>query len=187
MRGCTLLVSIWTLATGVAAEVQDTLEYTYYDAPVTAGQRLGPALTSASPINENGRVFHGHTKWNVHWNFRWSGRGDGTCMITRVTISFTANITMPRLVGGDAAQRQAFERYVAALKLHEMGHYQIGKDAALGIDQKILTLPTMEDCGSLKATANAGAYRILASYQDKERQYDADTEHGKTQGAWLDK
>ena len=132
----------------------------------------------------NGQQFHAYTKWHVDWKFWWDRDHGAACRITSVRTSLTALITLPKLVGGNSAQRLEFERYVLALKQHESGHYEIGKDAAHEIDREILSL-SATDCSTLEKTANQKATRILERYKEKERTYDADTKHGKTQGAWL--
>ena len=180
-----LLIS-FLIASSAVAEVRETLEYTYYDAVAKPGQSLSSTLAGASPIKEQGRIFLGQTKWDVRWNIWWNER-DGACKITSVRTHVAAIIKLPRLVGGNAEQVSAFERYAVALKQHELGHYQIGKDAAMEIDHALLTMPAMPDCSRLVKTANDGAYRTLELYKEKERLYDVDTGHGKSQGAWLDK
>ncbi|MEO8103895.1 MAG: DUF922 domain-containing protein [Betaproteobacteria bacterium] len=187
MRNRTLLVSIWLFATAAAAEVQDSLEYRYYDAPASPGQSLMQSLNSATPIRENGRRFHGYTKWNIRWDFRWRESGDGLCKLVSANTRVTGIVTLPRLTGGDAGQQVAFDRYVLALTQHELGHYRIGRDAATQIDQDLLALPAMRDCASLEKTANDGAHRTLERFRNSERQYDVTTGHGSTQGARLDK
>ena len=185
--GRSLLIAFFLFASSAAAELRESLAYTYYDAAANPGQSLLLSLNSASPIKENGRVFHGYTKWHVRWNFRWNERRDGTCNIASAKTEVTGTITMPKLVGGTVEQNLAFDRYTAALKQHEVGHYQIGKDAAIAIDRELLVLPAMTDCGSLERAANAGAYQTLEQHKEKERQYDAATGHGISQGAWLEK
>ena len=182
-----ILLIFLMLASSVRAEVQESLEYTYNHAIAKPGQSLVLSLNAASPVSEKGRVFHGYTKWNVRWNFWWIENRDGSCKITKTKTSVAGTITLPRLAGGNTEQQAAFERYVAALKQHELGHYQIGKDAAATIDQALLDMPPMRNCTSLDKVANDGAYQALERYKEKERLYDANTEHGKSQGAWLTK
>ena len=58
-----------------------------------------------------------------------------------------------------------FEDYSAALKRHEWGHYEIGREAAASIDRELLLFPVMEDCPSLERQANALANQILEQYR----------------------
>lgn len=43
----------------------------------------------------------------------------------------------------------------------------------------------MRSCEALEAEANRRGYEILKAAQSEERDYDADTRHGCTQGACL--
>ncbi|MDP3331470.1 MAG: DUF922 domain-containing protein, partial [Methylococcaceae bacterium] len=99
----------------------------------------------------------------------------------------TGNITLPELVGATAEQTAAFDNYVSALRVHELGHYDIGRETATVIDSGILALPQMSSCKKLEATANALGYQTLDDYKAREKQYDASTNHGETQGASLDR
>jgi predicted secreted Zn-dependent protease len=92
---------------------------------------------------------------------------------------------LPNLIGGSAQQRQAFYPYLSRLRTHELGHYQMGKEAAGAIERGIQQLPAASSCPALEQDANNLGYRLLAEYQGRERQYDQSTGYGKTQGASL--
>lgn len=181
-----LFVALLTLAASSAlAEVSESLAYRDYSVAPHPAESLLFALNRASPIRENGRTFHGYTEWQVSWRFRWHQEPSGRCAITSARTQVTGSIQLPQLKGGTAAQKTAFERYLPALREHELGHYRIGRDAAAHIDREILQLPPMHNCRALEQAANDGAYRTLARFQQQERDYDASTGHGRTQGAWL--
>lgn len=93
---------------------------------------------------------------------------------------------MPKLIRPNALQKSQFERFITALNVHELGHYNLGKEAATVIGARILALPEMSRCEVLETAANNLGEQILNEYRERERQYDAATEHGKTQGAWLE-
>ena len=169
---------------GSAAAVLESLHESDYEVSVNERQSLPAALNAASPFHEGSRVFHGNTKWHVRWQFRWIENG-GSCRINSTQVDVSADITLPRLAGGSGAQRAAFDRYVAALKQHEMGHYQLGREAASAIDQRLAGLPPTASCTLLEKSANDAANQLLDTYREKERRYDAETDHGKTQGARL--
>jgi len=111
----------------------------------------------------------------------------GRCKVTSVTTELTCNIQLPELFGATPRQRAQFDRYLSALRIHESGHCQIGKNAAATIDRKILSLPEMSDCDDLGVAGNDIGNQTLKEYEEKVKQYDADTEYGRSQGAWLDR
>lgn len=167
------------------AEVIESLDYQYYDVSIAGNQSLLITLDQTSPIKQNGKRHHGYTKWDIRWNYRWNSDENGMCRIVLSTTTIHGTILLPRLIGATEAQRSQFQGYFTALLEHEQGHYQIGKEAAKAIDEQILSLPAGSDCPSLEKAANGGAYRTLEQYKEKEREYDARTMHGRTQGAWL--
>ena len=69
-------------ASGLRAEVVESIDDVTYTAYPTRGQTLRQALNAATPIREDGERFHGHTKWNIRWSFKWWREADGSCRIT---------------------------------------------------------------------------------------------------------
>jgi predicted secreted Zn-dependent protease len=181
-----LLLCLLIIAKTSSAQVSESLVYTYYTANADTSRSLLSVLNKASPIKINNRTFHGLTKWYVKWNYHWFEQPNGRCKITTVTTKYTSSIQLPELVGANSAQEQTFNNYLTALRTHELGHYDIGKQAADVIDSGIASLPEMSSCKELETAANDLGYQTLDEYKAKEKQYDADTGHGKTQGAWLE-
>lgn len=166
-----------------AARVPEQLDYEYYEVD-GSGRDLRSAINAASPIREDGETFHGYTKWNVKWRFWWNEDEDG-CTINLVRVELSGTITLPQLVDATASNAARFEPYIANLETHELGHYEHGRRAAAEIDDYLQELPTMASCAILEREANAGAHRIIRRYNAEDKRYDAQTEHGATQGARL--
>jgi predicted secreted Zn-dependent protease len=181
-----LLFCLLIISQASNAVVKETLDYSYYTAQGNPSVSLRAILNAVSPIRENGKSFHGYTKWYVKWHFWWFEKPDGRCKITKVDTRLTATITLPDLVGAESVQQNQFDTFISALKVHELGHYDIGKQVATLIDEKIQALPEMSSCKVLESTANDIGYQILDEYKAIEQQYDVSTNHGKTQGAWLE-
>jgi predicted secreted Zn-dependent protease len=178
-----VLSSLW--AASARCEVHEKLSESLYDVYGDDHSSLLSLLNAATPIHFEGKKYHAFTTWNVHWNFRWFREPDGSCRITSATIALTSRMQLPRLIGGSPEQRQQFYPYLSALRTHESGHYQVGKDAAEAINRRIEHLPTASTCHSLEEDADRLGYAVLAEYQAHERQYDQSTGYGKTQGASL--
>lgn len=184
-RPCLLLLML--ACPGFArAEVFDQLEYANYSARASASTSLLKVLLAASPIRDHGETFIGHTAWNIKWNYWWNQTSAGNCKINRVEVRINTLIRLPALHDANSEQNRRFEKFLAALRQHELGHYENGKAAAQEIDQGILALPAMSNCKELESQANQLGHRILRKYNERDVQYDASTGHGKTQGAWID-
>jgi predicted secreted Zn-dependent protease len=185
-RPTRLLIAVAAMMPGMSlAEVRDNLSYDYYSVNARPDRPLGAQLTEASPIREHGRKFHGHTKWNVRWRFDWDQFNDGFCRITGVSTTLQTVITLPKLTSASEQQSLRFDRYMQALREHELGHHRIGKEAAHAIDAALHEVRAARNCDALKSVAHAAARRTLDYFVDKNQQYDRETEHGRRQGASL--
>ncbi len=178
---CTLLT--WRSA---GADLAEQLDYSYYDVPAHKGQSLSELLAAASPVRVNGKVYHAYTQWNVNWHYYYERRSDGRCGIDSVRTQLTATMTLPAPSDPALAHDARFVSYLAALKRHEQGHYEIGRNTASTIDDGIFSLPAQDSCEALAAAADALANARIATAREIEQRYDRDTGFGRTQGAWLD-
>ena len=178
----------WLLAqfAGLAcAELQENVRGSHYSAEHRAGTTLLATLNHHSPIRQNGQVFHAYTGWNIQWNFRWWEERDGRCRITSNQTRLQAEITLPRLVTSDPAVRRRFDRYLDALRAHEMEHVAIARRYGRRIDEGIRRLPQMSSCAALSRAANALGENLLREAGAAEREMDRQTAHGARQGASL--
>lgn len=125
--------------------------------------------------------FDGQTLWYVTWRFWHESRGAG-CFITRVTTKLDLTIIVPQLETRNAELKASFEEYSRNLMEHELGHAETGRDVARRIDAGIavLSAPT---CAELERKANDLGYATVREGNDRDKEYDAHTGHGATQGA----
>jgi len=93
---------------------------------------------------------------------------------------------LPTLINATPTQQDQFNILLSALSVHELGHYDFAKRAATDKESEILSMSEMDICTALEAAANELGNQTLNEYQAVERRYDVDTDHGRTQGAWLD-
>jgi predicted secreted Zn-dependent protease len=102
-----------------------------------------------------------YTSWQVNWT--------AACEIT-----VTAQITLPDL-GPDAdltpEDEAEFRRMLENLEEHEENHI----DFALGVAREVQAMGCRGDTAT-----------VLQEWLAEERQYDIDTDHGRTEGAWLE-
>lgn len=105
--------------------------------------------------------YWGYTRYNWTWS---SG----------CNMRFEATITLPKLSVRsrlDANELAEWDRMVAALKSHEMGHVEIGRSWAAAI--------------KAGGCSNAAVARADRAWQDKDVAYDRRTDHGKRNGVVL--
>lgn len=180
-----LLLGLLTASASSSAEVSEELTYGHYEAKASPGRSLAEILNDSSPFRPQGKVFHSATGWNVDWQFQTRSLPDGKCRIVRVATHLSGHIDLPKLVDADAGIEARFDGYLRALRVHELGHFAIGKEAAVAVDRKLRALPVMPSCEALESTARDLGARILGEYEAKGNRYDVETGHGRTQGAWL--
>ncbi|WP_170113335.1 DUF922 domain-containing Zn-dependent protease [Ahniella affigens] len=166
-------------ATLALAEVNEELDETYYEVEHEEGDSLSEAITAASPI-EGG--YHGYTEWHVKWRYTWSYDSE-SCWITDVTVDFSATLTLPELYTDDPRAERRFDRYMTALREHEEGHVDNGRQAAEEVEEGILNMDARPNCKALERDANALGLMIVKRGNRRDKEYDRATDHGRTQGA----
>lgn len=184
MRGVGFLV-LTLMSVAVLADVQSKLDWQHYPVRINQAETLAQALDRSSPIRSRGLVYHATTDWQVQWRFWWQNANEG-CVIKRVRTEVSVQIQLPQLVAGTAAQQTEFADYLDALTLHEAGHQQLALDAAEAIDLALQQFPVAGSCAALETDANALGQQLLQRFREREYDYDRRTNHGQTQGAWME-
>lgn len=149
-------------------------------------EQLVPSLNNASPVRENNKVFHAHTKTHVSWRFWWDSQPH-RCKITKTSTTVTINYDLPKLESGccSASIMDVWNQYYPALLKHEQGHGQIAIDAAEEIERVLLGMPAFEQCKNLEQEANKRAEAVLERFRPEHQTYDGKTGHGRTEGAYI--
>lgn len=111
---------------------------------------------------------------------------DGSCSIDAVKVVIHTTAITPSWTaepGTDADVPDRWAHFIAALTIHEQGHIDLGTQGA----QKLLTdlqrIPSATTCAALDQQANGVAQADLAAASQAQADYDAQTQHGATQGA----
>jgi predicted secreted Zn-dependent protease len=186
MRHPVALLLLCLFATPSPAKVTEFDQLQTYPVHQRPGSSLLAALNNASPIREDGRIYHGNTAWDIRWSFRWDRNASGLCQILGVATKLSVTITLPELKSGTVAGQAEFQKYLRALQFHEEGHKKIAQEAASAADYAISTLPPMTSCKALASEAQRQGNAILDNARKAGQDYDATTRHGHTQGACLD-
>jgi predicted secreted Zn-dependent protease len=167
------------------AEVHEALDYDNYIAQARPGRAVALALNDASPFRPEGQVYHSATAWFLDWKVRPEPTTDGRCRVGEVRIDLHGRMILPRLVGASGEQQRVFDGYVVRLREHELGHFEIGREAARELEREFYALRPARSCSELQAAARDTGARMLPQYEAMGDTYDLQTQHGRTQGAWL--
>lgn len=179
------LCALILLAAGALADVQNKLDWQHYPVRINEGETLTQALDRSSPIRQRGLVYHATTQWQVQWRFWWQDSSEG-CVIERVHTEVEVQIQLPQLVAGTDAEQAEFADYLSALTRHEEGHQQLALAAGEAIDLALQRMPAANQCRALEADAKALGQQLLQRFREREYDYDRRTNHGQTQGAWME-
>ncbi len=163
--------------------VQVRSETTYYDVQGQTAEMLGRALAAHGP-RIGGQGFFGLTEWEVSAEYRWAGRAAG-CSVKDLTVHVAVQTRLPRWrAPADTPPdvRGAWERFVAALDLHERGHRRLAEEAADAIRDRLVALRE-PGCGRIQAAVQRTLAAVMSEYDAHNQAYDAETGHGRTQQA----
>jgi predicted secreted Zn-dependent protease len=79
--------------------------------------------------------------------------------------------------------RARWDRFVAALKLHEEGHFDHGRQFGSELERSLAMLGAQNSCNTLDVLTHQHYDALLEKYRAIDMEYDATTDHGRTQGA----
>jgi predicted secreted Zn-dependent protease len=156
----------------------------YYDVAGNSATALRQQMTAKGPLDD-GKRFDAHTDWYVKWNYRYRPTASG-CEFTSMDVSLSGTILLPRWNHADDASNalvQKWDTYLAALRLHENGHYAQGANAAKAIEAFARSSHGSGDCAAMVSEFNDQARAIVDKYKAQDAAYDRATDHGRTQGA----
>ena len=139
----------------------------------------------ARSLNASGpKGFHGLASWKIDYQYTAKRQRD-ECRIDTVRVKVSGQILMPQWADEAAAPAELRRRwiaYYAALKRHEDGHVQHGRELALLVKERLLGLGAMP-CDQVKPVSDGEFKRLSDNLKARDREYDARTNHGATQGA----
>ena len=127
----------------------------------------------------------GHTDWHLSYTFR-SRSAPGGCAVSSVTTRLELKVRMPRWTpaAGAAPDLQSrWGRYVSALRTHELGHVQNARDFESAF-KRTAAATSAADCGALDASLRSAFAALLDQANRRDVDYDTQTRHGATQGAF---
>lgn len=137
---------------------------------------LRESLRVHAPMDENGERTLGRTQWSATWT--WKGGGE-PCRVESAIVDLSLLVWMPRWTPAPGTHPAVVERwfaYLSALALHERGHVELVNAQVAQLDDILRAAP----CGDADAVGALALEAIRALNHD----YDVDTQHGRSQGAW---
>ena len=162
----------------------DTIKLTTYNVTGTTASEIRADINRKRSA-AIGQSFDAYARWWVQWNYQYLNQGS-RCQIdpTRFNVVLTGEIVMPDWDAPPNADPQLVQRwqtYITLLRAHEDQHIQHGREAAQRIQHELpsLVAPT---CEQLERLADAQGEAIIAEQAQKDKEYDATTDHGRLEG-----
>ena len=155
----------------------------YYAVSGSTRDEIEASMTAA----KRGTFLEGHsgaTTAETHINFSRRQLAK-TCEATMTQFNLTLTYTYPKWTASPASAPELVEKwnaFIAALIVHEQGHAQIEVKRAAVVMQELQNLPAYATCEAFDAAWQAKASALDEETTQIERQYDRDTQGGKTQG-----
>jgi predicted secreted Zn-dependent protease len=156
----------------------------YFDVRGASSRELDAQIAAKGPVGENGRRSDGYTRWHIDWRFDMNSDGTG-CTAQNIVVNLDIRMTLPRWErprSADPALVERWDRYLAALRLHEDGHRYRAEAAAGDVRRTLQRERTARDCGTLENRLNALANSLLDGLRRQQEDYDRETESGRRQG-----
>jgi predicted secreted Zn-dependent protease len=148
----------------------------YYDITGSTEDELRAQLNTLGPVGYDGYKGDATTEWFIRWN--WPGYGSSTCDLAAADISYEIKVVFPRWTPTTDASPDLIAKwatYTKVLAEHEKGH----------VDSVLKNFPAVVDAikGATCETADSVGNEFLNELRQFDVEYDAETQHGATQGA----
>lgn len=139
--------------------------------------------TLLAALNAHGGS-HGQADWKLTYQYqpRLAGR---VCSVGSLTTRLELAMTLPKWSpprNAPANLVARWTRYVNALRIHEEEHLQIGRDFETAF-KRSLAVASTRTCDELDRNIKSYFDLLLEKHRARDRDYDRDTAHGRTQGA----
>jgi predicted secreted Zn-dependent protease len=162
------------------AEVIVTTKTEHYPVNGLTHKEIAENIKRQSPIVQDGRTFQAHTQSNIRYEFSWTRR-NGRCAMKQATVFINITYKYPRLADTPNAQTlRWWQAHLDKLAEHELVHGQYALEAAHELDQALNSLSDL-DCATVKDVVKALGDATLETLQERQRTYDALTDHGLQQ------
>lgn len=171
-------VVLW--AVPALAEVVVTTSTEHYPVHGTTRKEIAENIRSQSPIRQDGRTFQAHTHSTIRYEFSWTRRND-RCTMNKATVFIHITYKYPRLAETpDADTLRWWQEHLDRLAEHEAIHGDISLEAAHELDTALNALSDLH-CSTVRDVVKALGDATLNTLENRQRAYDAQTDHGLRQ------
>jgi len=145
---------------------------------------ISAQLSDCGPKYE-GESFAGMTTDYINWTYLMRFDATGNCRVDNAAVGVNVRIYYPKWDAPENASSSTKERWdnmIANLRVHEEGHRQIDYDGGAKIFNNISSI-SASSCNEVESLVTNKTSSILDEVSQSNINYDAQTNHGETQGA----
>jgi predicted secreted Zn-dependent protease len=160
----------------------------YYRVTGRSMAEIQSSIGEQTPSKEGSYFYAGVTVWDLNSSFDLVSSSSG-CSLSNGQVFLNTTIHLPQLAdSGHLSEgvRAEWTRFSNALKTHEMLHAKNAYRAATTLLSKIHGLRTKVPCERARTIIQKGTDELIWRISEFDRELDSQTQHGKTQGAYLD-
>ncbi len=162
-----------------------TEKYEYYEVCGCCEKDLKNDLKKKCIRWDDGRKYDSVTNWKLKWKYGYT-RAPEACAADSFTVTADITFQVPKWVStGDAPQPlvKKWDAYIDNLMTHERGHRDMAVEAAADFTNEVAALPPARTCVELDREIHALGQARMKKLLEDQKAYDAETNHGLSQGA----
>lgn len=158
--------------------------YMVYGRTIAEIQR---SIIERTPVRHALGTFAGNTRTDYKATYRLVPVGQSSCVLTNAAVRAESVVTLPQLAPGTLhpAVATEWQRYYTALRSHEYLHVESARESARTTQQWLAGMQISGPCHAARPRVRAAIEVHIRSLDESDRQLDALTGHGRSQGAGL--
>lgn len=187
MLGILLLVALTTLAQA-AEPVSSAVREQHYMVYGRTIDEISHSIIERTPVRNARGAFSANTRTHYKTTYRLVPVAQTGCVLKSAAVKVESVVTLPQLAPGTLSPAVAAEwlRYYTALRTHEYLHVESGKESARTTQQWLASMKVRGPCHAARPHVRIAIEAYILKLDERDRHLDALTDHGRSQGAWLD-
>ena len=160
-------------------------KYEYYEVCGCCEKDVQCELNQKCICWTDGKKYDSITNWKVKWDYGHN-RTSQACTTNSLTVTVEIVFHLPKWARtGNAPQPlvEKWDTYIENLQTHENGHRDRAVEAATELTSAVKELPPVRTCAELDREVQDLSRERMKKLNKEQVEYDAVTNHGKTQGA----
>ena len=160
-------------------------KYEYYEVRANNEKDLRCQLTDHGCRWNDGKKYDSVTSWYVTWDYGYNRTPRG-CSAESFKATVDITFRFPKWVRTDDAPQTMVDKwdaYMKSLVTHENGHRDMAVSAAAELHREVASLRPAPSCADIDREVKLLCRERMERLNQEQKDYDATTVHGATQGA----